>query len=310
MHLRHLQYLVTLAQEKHFGRAAELCCVTQSTLSAAIRHLEDEIGAPMIERGNRFKALTAEGETVVAWARRILDERRALDQQLTSLRNGLHGRLRLGVIPAALPTVALLTTPFNDRYPFVSFRLHSRTSNEIQRELDEFEIDAGLTYIDNEPLRDLRSVPLYDERYILLTPANGPFAGRDRVTWQEAAEVELCLLTPDMQNRRIIDGIFREIGMRPNAHVETNSVMTLCSHIRAGAFSSVMPHNFLWAMGTPPGMLALPLVEPACSHLVGLVFRDREPVPPMIAALEALARKCDMARIIDRVTTAAEAVPA
>ncbi|MEX2297979.1 MAG: LysR family transcriptional regulator [Dongiaceae bacterium] len=294
MQLRHLQYFVTLAEERHFRRAAEICHITQSTLSAAIRQLEDELGAPIIERDKRFKDLTPEGQALLDWAHRILAERRNLDQEIGLLRNGLVGELRIGVVPAALPTISLLTTPFNRRHPNVTLQVLSRTSNEVQNALDDFAFDAGVTYLDNEPLHSVRSIPLYRERYILLTPADGPFAGREQVTWGEVAETPLCLLTPDMQNRRIIDGIFHSVDKRPRVLVETNSVMTLCSHIRIGAWSSVFPHNFLWVFGTPPGMLALPLVDPVRTHEVGLVVPDREPVAPVVRALEAVAREADM----------------
>ena len=290
MQLRHLQYFVTLAEERHFRRAAEICHITQSTLSAAIRQLEDELGAPVIERDKRFKGLTPEGRALLDWAHRILAERRSLDQEIGLLRDGLVGQLRLGVVPAALPTISLLTTPFNQRHPNVTLQVLSRTSNEVQHALDDFAFDAGVTYLDNEPLHSVRSIPLYQERYILLTPANGPFAGREEATWAEVAETPLCLLTADMQNRRIIDGIFRSVDKRPRVLVETNSVMTLCSHIRIGAWSSVFPHNFLWVFGTPPGMLALPLVDPVQTHEVGLVVPDREPLAPVVRALEAVAR--------------------
>ena len=291
MQVRHLHYLVALAEARHFGRAAAACNITQSTLSAAIRQIEEEIGAPLIYRDTRFKDFTAEGHAVLDWARRILDERAGLDQTLALLRGGLTGQLRIGVIPAALPTIALLTTPFHRAYPQVTLRLLSRTSNEIQRALDEFAFDAGVTYLDNEPLHGVRATTLYHESYILLTPATGPFAGRHEVGWAAAAETPLCLLTPDMQNRRIIDGLFAEAGKAPRVLVETNSVMTLCSHIRTGAWSSVLPHNFLWVFGTPQGMLALPLADPVRTHAVGLVVRDREPSSPLVSALEAIARK-------------------
>ena len=303
MHLRHLHYLVMLAQERHFGRAAEACHITQSTLSAAIRQLEEEVAAPLVERDRRFRGFTAEGQTLLAWARRILGERAALDQQLDLLRQGLTGQLRLGVIPVALPVVALLTTPFNQAHPAVTLTIASKTSIEIQRGLDEFQLDAGMTYLDNEPLRGVRATPLYTESYILLTPTDGPFAGRRQVTWREAGGVPLCLLTGDMQNRRILDRIFQEAGALPRPQVETNSIMTLCSHIRAGAWSSVMPHSLLWVLGTPPGMMALPLVEPVRSHVIGLVARDSAPAPPLVSSLEEAARGLQLQQIIDAIDT-------
>ena len=303
MQLRHLRYFVALADERHFGRAADACNVSQSTLSAALRLLEDEIGAPLVERDKRFKGLTAQGVALVEWSRRILAERRRLDQEIAALQDGLSGELTLGAVPAALPTIGLLTTAFHRRYPNVRLTVVSRTSNEIQRALDEFALDAGITYLDNEPLHRVRATTLYEERYILLTPADGPFAGRRDVGWAEAADASLCLLTPDMQNRRIIDGIFREVDKTPRVLVETNSVMTLCSHIRTGAWSSVFPHNFLWVFGTPAGMLTLPLVAPVRTHAVGLVVREEDPPSPLARALEAVARDIGMAAELERSAT-------
>src|SRR5690606_6515300 len=139
-----------------------------------------------------------------------------------------------------------------------------------------------ITYLDNEPLHGVESYPLYAEHYILLTPADGPFQGRRSVTWREAAVGPLCLLTPDMQNRRILNAIFASVGREPNAHTETNPVMTLCSHIRTGLWSSVLPHNFLWVFGTPPGMIALPLTEPVRTYTIGVVARRQGPAPPLV----------------------------
>ncbi len=304
MQLRHLRYFVTLADERHFGRAATACNISQSTLSAAIRLLEEEIGAPLVERDKRFKGLSAEGGALLDWSRRILAERRRLDQEVAVLREGLSGELKLGAVPAALPTIGLLTTRFHRRYPNVRLTVVSRTSNEIQRALDEFALDAGVTYLDNEPLHAVRGTVLYEERYILLTPADGPFAERRDVGWAEAADTSLCLLTPDMQNRRIIDGIFRGVGKTPRVLVETNSVMTLCSHIRTGAWSSVFPHNFLWVFGTPSGMLALPIVKPIRTHAVGLVVRREEPLSPLVRALEGVAQAAGMGAELEQVVPA------
>ena len=102
MDIRQLQYLAALVREKHFTRAAEACNVTQPTLSSRIRQLEDELGVPIVERGQRYLGLTREGETVLKWAHSILDNCSALFQELAQMRTGLGGRLTLGVIPTAL----------------------------------------------------------------------------------------------------------------------------------------------------------------------------------------------------------------
>lgn len=295
MQLRHLRYFVALGQEGHFGRAAADCNITQSTLSAAVRQLEGEIGAPLIDRDKRFKGLTAEGRVLLDWAKRIVSEREVLDQQIGLLRGELAGELAIGVIPTALPTIGLLTTPLSRVHPNVTFRVLSRSSNEIQRMLDDFALDAGITYLDNEPLHGVETYALYDEHYILLTPKRGPFRGRKSVTWREAADTPLCLLTTDMQNRRILNAIFASVDRTPNAHAETNSVMTLCSHIRTGVWSSVLPHNFLWVFGTPPGMIALPLTEPERTFTIGVVARKQDPPAPLIDAFVKAALTSEIA---------------
>ncbi|MSO54303.1 MAG: LysR family transcriptional regulator [Rhodospirillales bacterium] len=294
MQLRHLRYFVALGRVGHFGRAAQTCHVTQSTLSAAVRRLEAEIGAPLIERDKRFKGFTAEGKVLLEWATRVVAEREVLDQQIGLLRGELAGELVLGVVPTALPTIGLSTTPLSRLHPKVTLRILSRTSNEIQRMLDEFMLDVGVTYLDNEPLHGVTTYPLYAEHYILLTPADGPFRGRKNVTWREAADTPLCLLTPDMQNRRILNSIFASVHRVPNAHAETNSVMTLCSHIRTGVWSSVLPDNFLWVFGTPPGMIALPLVEPERTFTMGVVVRRQDPIPPLVEAFIQSVRSADI----------------
>ena len=299
MVIRQLVYLAALAREKHFGRAAASCHVSQPTLSEAIRQLEAELGVPIVERGQRYKGLTAEGQRVVDWAYRIIADCDALHQDLSEMREGLTGRLRIGAIPAALPAVSLVTTPFCLKHPRVSVTIRSQSSIEIQRGLEAFDIDIGMTYLDNEPLIHVRTQPLYRERYIFLTAATGPFASRRSLSWAEAATVPLCLLTPDMQNRRILDAVFRSVDCQPMPAIETNSVLTLCSHVRFGQWSSVMPHTFLYLFGVPNGMRAIPLVRPEPVHEIGLAIADREPAPPLARALMEAARREDIQARLD-----------
>lgn len=289
MVIKQLVYLLALAREKHFGLAAERSHISQPTLSAAIRQLEDELQVPIVERGNRFIGFTPEGERVLEYARRIVADCDALRQDLSELRQGLTGHLRIGVVPSALPIVSRITGPFAVAHPRVSVSIMSLTSIEIQKQIDEFALDIGLTYLDNEPLTRMRTLPLYHEHYILLTPVDGPFAGRDSVTWAEASQVPLCLLSPDMQNRRIVDKIFRSAGEAPRPTMETNSIVTLCLHVSAGHLSSVMPHTLLDMPGLPGGTIALKLVEPEVSYMMGIVMPDRQPAQPLARALFALA---------------------
>jgi DNA-binding transcriptional LysR family regulator len=286
-----LEFFITLAKQQHFGRAAEECGVTQPTLSAAIKQLEDQLGVMLVLRGSRFQGLTPEGAQVLEWARRIVGDARAMREEMRAARYGLSGRIRIAAIPTALAMVPRLTTPFREKHPGVTFSILSRTSIEVLSLLGNFEIEAGITYLDNEPLGRVASVPLYSERYQLITAVGNVLSERKQVTWAEVSHLPLCLLTPDMQNRRIIDQHLAEAGTRVRPTLESNSMIVLFSHIRTGKWSSIMPLNLAETFGFAEPIRAIPIVEPDASHLVGLIAAQREPHTPLVAALleEAMA---------------------
>jgi DNA-binding transcriptional LysR family regulator len=288
MDIRQLQYLAALAKEKHFTRAAAACHVTQPTLSGRIRQLEQELGVPLLERGQRYIGLTSEGERVLKWAHVILDNWHSLQGELTQIKSKkgeLVGRLVLGVIPSALPKASLLTRAMTAKHPSVDFTILSHSSEEIIRALNDFEIDAGITYLDNEPVEGMMQAELYAENYCLFVSSSHELATRDSVTWLEAAQQHLCLLTPNMQNRRIIDRAFATAKVRPSPRIETNSIMNLIASVKSMDLCSIMPDYFKHALGALEGVVAVPLAEPTVSHKVGLVAVDREPLSPLISAL-------------------------
>jgi DNA-binding transcriptional LysR family regulator len=286
-----LEYLMALARERHFGHAADACGVTQPTLSAGIKQLEATLGVLLVQRGSRFIGFTPEGERTLDWARRIVGDARAMREEIRALKHGLTGQLRIAAIPTTLAMVASLTTPFRARHPDVRFTILSRTSIEILTLLDNLEIDAGVTYVDNEPLGRVTAVPLYHERYQLLTAADAPLGNRQRVTWAEVSQVPLCLLTPDMQNRRIIDGLLRSAGGAANPTLESNSMIVLFAHVRTGRWASVMPARLAETLGLTATIRAIPIVEPEAVHTIGLVVPAREPMTPLNAALVLEARR-------------------
>ena len=279
-----LEMFIALANERHFGRAAEACGVAQPSLSSAIRQLEDQLGVQLVFRGSRFQGLTPEGQRVLDWARRIVGDMRALKDEMRTVHRGLSGNLRLGVIPTALPMIADLTAPFTARHPNLRVTILSRTSVEILDGLESLELDAGITYLDNEPLGRVTQTPLYTEFYRLLCAPGSALAGRDSVTWAEVAQEPLCLLTADMQNRRIVNQHLAEAGARVQAMVESNSSIALIAHVRSGRWASVVPMK-LAGMFEGAGLAAIPIVEPEAEHLVGLIAPRREPQTPVLAAL-------------------------
>jgi DNA-binding transcriptional LysR family regulator len=289
-----LEFLIALARDRHFGRAATACGVTQPTLSAGIKQLEASFGVLLVQRGSRYVGLTAEGERVLDWARRIVGDTRAMRLEIRSLREGLVGHLRIAAIPTALAMAPSITTPYRERHPGVRFSILSRTSGEILSLLENLEIDAGLTYLDNEALGRVRAVPLYREHYRLLTSPGSPLADRETVTWAEVARIPLCLLTPDMQNRRILDALLRGAGPQatpvPAPTLESDSMIALFAHVRTGRWASIMPQKLAETLGLPDAMRSIPIVEPDATHTIGLVLADREPMTALCAALLLLAQ--------------------
>ena len=265
--------------------------MSQPTLSAGIKSLEDMFGVMLVQRGSRFRGFTPEGERVLEWARRIVGDTRAMRQDMDALKRGLVGHIRIAAIPTALAMTAMLTTPYRAKHPEVRFTILSRTSIQTLSLLENLEVDAGLTYLDNEPLGRVKTVLLYQEEYRLLTSAESAFGNRDRVTWAEVGKIPLCLLTPDMQNRRIIDGLLRSAGAEPSPTLESNSMIVLFAHVRTGRWASIMPAKLAETLGLTDSVRSIPIVEPAATHAVGLVVPDREPTTPLITALVAEARQ-------------------
>jgi DNA-binding transcriptional LysR family regulator len=284
MFIRQLEYLTALDRERHFGHAAAACHAAQPTLSAGIRSLERELGVPLVRRGREFEKLTPEGELILGWAQRALADIQSLQQEASRLRGGLEGTLRVGAIPTSLPLSPLVTGRFRERHPRMRVRLTSMSSRQIAHGLAHGEIEAGLTYLDNEPLAHVDAVALWRERYLLVTPASGEFGAAASVPWAAAASLPLCLLTPDMQHRRIVDGAFAAAGATPNPAVETNSVSTLIAHARSG-LPGITAHTWLAANPLPADLRAIPLVEPEIEHTIGLVTATSIERTPVITEL-------------------------
>jgi DNA-binding transcriptional LysR family regulator len=275
--IQQLEYLVALARERHFGRAALACHVSQPTLSVAIRKLEHELDVVIVLRGQRFEGFTAEGQRVVTWAHRILAERNELLADVERMRGGLTVTARIGAVPTSVPTSPLVTSRFLERYPGARVRVESLSSREIARRLGEFELDAGLTYLDNETPPGTKRVELYRERYVLVAPSEHPLMQQPEVRWEEAAELPLCALTTAMRNRRIIDANMAVDGIQFNPVVETDTVGALYTHIKTLRMASVVAHTWLDAFGMPDGLAMRPMVEQGPGPAVGLIVLDREP---------------------------------
>jgi DNA-binding transcriptional LysR family regulator len=283
MNLRQLEYLSALASEEHFGRAAAATHVSQPALSASLKKLEQELGVTLVQRSQSFGALTPEGEILVEWARRVIGDVDALRDEATRLKGELTGRIRLGVIPTAMPAAALITEGLLRRYPGIALEIRSVPSAELARQLATQELDGGISYLDDEPLGSVKAMHLYDERYFLLTTKR-KFGSRRTMSWAELESEPLCLLTTDTQNRRIVDAALSRAGVTVSPRVESNEISGLAAFARSG-YSCVIAHPTLALDGLPLGMSAIELLDPDVRQAVGLVTAALDPPAPLVRVL-------------------------
>lgn len=256
-----LEMLIALAREKHFGRAAEACHVTQPSLSSAIRALEELYGVQLVQRGPRFLGLTAEGERLLVRARAIVAEARAIHTDLQQMQADLQGSLRLGVIPTALTTAQAVAGRFLDRNKGVRLEVRSMTSQDILDALADYRIDAGISYAQDDigevPGGKLQAIPLYRESYALLVSET---SGPKTIRWSDLAGMQLCLLTRDMQNRRILDRILSELGIAADPVVEANSILALVNHVREHPDrATILPRQLAEFFTLLPGLASHPI---------------------------------------------------
>ncbi|MDB5806247.1 MAG: hypothetical protein JWN73_3569 [Betaproteobacteria bacterium] len=287
MNLRHLSYLAALAREGHFHRAALASHITQPTLSAAIRQLEEEVGVQLVRRSQqRFEGFTPEGLKVLEWARRIISDVDALKQSLAETQGKLRGHLRIGIIPTAEPLAGEIAGAFLRRHPAASITLLSMTSQEIERGIIEHSLEAGISYVDEAPPRGLTAQPMYAERYVLIGLARilGK-QSRNAITWRHAAALPLVLLNREMQNRRLIDRHFAAIEAAPVVAAEASTLVGLLSYVRAGLGCGIIPRTFAALIGKVPGLKVLALEAPDAAHQVGLIIPARTPLQPLTQAL-------------------------
>jgi DNA-binding transcriptional LysR family regulator len=261
--LRQLEYFVAVARERHFARAAESCYVSQPALSTSIAKLERELSVTLINRGQNFEGLTPEGERLVVWAKRVLAEHDALKAEAAAMRSGISATLRLGIGPTVSTTAALPVAAFCALHPLARVKVCSRlSSTELLRQLRDFELDAAIAHFGPDDQSGLEVVPLYEEQYVLLVSGDQLVPAERTITWAEAAQLPLALLTPDMRFRQFIDKAFASCGAAAAPQVETDSVASLYAHVATGAWASVVPHTWLRAMPVNGAARAIRLVEP------------------------------------------------
>jgi DNA-binding transcriptional LysR family regulator len=278
------RYLVALHQHKHFGRAAKACHITQPALSNAIRAMEEEFGTAIVKRGRSFESFTPEGERILVSAQRVLHEQELLRQDLQSAADRPVGSLTLGAVPSVLPIAARFAGLLQGRHPGLSVVLRSMSSPDIEAGLENLSVDIALGYTDRLKQQSARitTIDQYIERYFLLRRTENPASTglgfvRQPMSWEAASRLPLCLLTPEMHNRTIVDAAFGQAGVAVRPAIETNSILTLGLTVLVGQVSSILPGALVGVLRGYSELEAVPLHAPEVLTPVGFMFalRDR-----------------------------------
>jgi LysR family hydrogen peroxide-inducible transcriptional activator len=272
--LKDLRYLVAVADTRHFGRAADLCFVSQPTLSTQLKKLEDYLGVQLIERQPRRVALTAAGEEIVARARRILD---ASDEVVTlarTHRDPLAGALRIAVLPTIgpylLPRVA---REIRKALPRLDLRLYEYTTAAMLAKLRAGEIDLGILALPVE-LEGLEARALYDEVFTVAMPANHPLAKRAALRVQDIQDETLLLLEDGHCLRDQALAVCARAGVHEMQDFRATSLETLRQMVATGAGITLLPElATLGAYRHARGVVVRPFVRPAPLRKIGAVWR-------------------------------------
>lgn len=302
--LASLRYLVSLSEHQHFGRAAQACHITQPALSNALRALEAEFGVVIVKRARQYAGFTPEGERVLVTAQRMLREHELLQQDLASEAEQPRGRLRIGAVPTAIPIVARFAAWLQARHPGIRPAVLSLSSPEIENGLDGLTLDLGLGYTDRLGQRSgVQVLPQYTEQYFLVRRARQPAVagtvGRvapvgmrrgEPMRWAEAAAQPLCLLTPEMHNRSIVDSALALAGAQVVPVIETNSILTLSLSVVAGEVCSVLPGALVGAALGYAELEAHPLISPEVHTPIGFMLTQADRPSRALAVAQALAQ--------------------
>ena len=281
--LRDLELLVSLSRHKNFSLAASDCNISQPAFSTRIRKMEERIKLPLVRRGNSFRGFTPEGDVVLKWARKLLADAEGLRQEIYALKDRLDGKLTLGVIPTAMPFAARVSSKLRDQHPNLSIEIHSLSTRQIGLRLNDFSLDAGIIY--HEDAKTETTEILYQERYVLIAPQSLTSRQGPSVTWSEAAQFPLCLLTPDMRNRQLIDAVFAQVSVTPTVVMEASGFTAVLAQVVGGNAATIAPVGLAETFLALSSTTQFDLVEPVMTQTIGLSIKNQSPQPPILLAL-------------------------
>ena len=291
MNLRDLRYLVALADERHFGKAAERCFVSQPTLSAQVRKLEEYLGVPLVERQPKRVALTPTGEKVVRRARTLLQEADAIVDLARTDRDPLAGALKLALIPTVGPyLLPHVVGRLRKELPRLKLMLYEYQTEPLLQKLRAGDIDLGIVALP-VVLDGLEAAELYDEPFMLAVPAAHALADVERVKLDDLRGETLLLLEDGHCLRDQALEVCSRIRVNEAQDYRATSLETLRQMVAAGHGVTLLPELAAeTSVGTARGLRIKPFARPAPSRTLGAVWRKSTTRGPAIEAIVAAVR--------------------
>jgi LysR family hydrogen peroxide-inducible transcriptional activator len=290
--LNELRYVVAVAQELSFGRAAAKCFVSQPALSVAIQKLEEELRAPLFERGKSEISVTPVGERIVEQAQRVLEEAARIREIAQSGRNQLAGPLRLGVIhtvgPYLLPD---LIPALHERAPQMPLEIEENLTDHLEAALKSGRIDAAIVALPFDP-PGVATQFLYEEPFQVVVPLGHKWAKRRSVLPGELAGEHAILLNVGHCFRDQVLDACPELNRSAAATTRTNSLETARNMVASGLGITVLPRDALTPKYHSRLIVPVPFAKPAPSRRVALAARKSFPRPEAIEALRAAVADC------------------
>ncbi|HYM41246.1 MAG TPA: LysR substrate-binding domain-containing protein [Steroidobacteraceae bacterium] len=272
--LKDLRYLVAVADQRHFGRAAASCFVSQPTLSAQLKKLEQSLGVQLIERAPNNVCLTPAGEEIVARARRILEAGEEVVALARSQRDPLAGRLAVALLPTIGPYLLPRVLPaIRKALPRLELRLYEYRTGPMLERLHAGELDLGILALPVEA-GGLESCELYREPFVVALPQRHPLAGRERIRVSDLRDEPLLLLEDGHCLRDQALEVCSRGGARESQDFRATSLETLRQMVAAGAGVTLLPQLAgRGAYRNARGVTLRPFAKPVPQRRIGAVWR-------------------------------------
>ena len=279
MIIRNVEYLLALNKERHFARAAAACRVSQPTLSAGIKQLEEDLDALIVKRSQRFEGFTREGERVLAWAQQMLEDCMRLKQELRD--DAMRGPFRLGMLAATSALASVLSVAFVEKFPSLQISMETGDPDRLLQMVRHGEMDVALMYLDEPVSEGLDGYALYRERLFLVTTGNA--GNRRRVSWEEVATLPLCVLRSAVPRTAET-----QLKKAPKV-IHTDSAAVMAAHVETGRWSTVLPQSIVTMLAKTPALRAIAIAKPGEQVNVGFVTVKSDPLPAAVHALMEMA---------------------